>query len=176
MSWFLRSHEWANGDSPIAKKLLRECSCVLFVRMGRGDFLCCGYCHTKQEENKQQQQLQEDWGLVELKLNLCNWEELQNCSDFVTMVSANNNDDDDAPLQQAEEEEEGKKVSLSSMVLQGNMVGALFAAVAHLPEGKRSVETSIQLLQQALEEEGEEDSRIAKRMNALLDTMKKNTL
>lgn len=152
MTWFLRENEWNQGTSRIAKKLL---SCgingesvnkaVLFVRMGRGDFLCCGRCRVAQ--NERSKVAMTDSGLVEVCLELLDWKELQNVDDFTAMTAVfGSNDSDNASLVS----DEVSPFRLARKIIQGNMVGAMGLVLLNVPDCQQSIELGVKQLEIAL--------------------------
>ncbi|CAB9515829.1 Exonuclease mut-7 [Seminavis robusta] len=85
LTWFLRYNEWQDGTSQLGQKLSggKLATSVLFVRMDKGGFLCCGRCRVNQplvEEG------QENGGLAELKLELLDRDKLQSLGYFADMA------------------------------------------------------------------------------------------
>ena len=95
----------ANGDAlPTtfsASRGGRDNNVILFVRMGKGHFLCCGRClvttttsslptklsSVQQEHEEEDDDGREEWDLVKLYLHLLDWDQLQPCSDFRLLVN-----------------------------------------------------------------------------------------
>jgi prolyl-tRNA editing enzyme YbaK/EbsC (Cys-tRNA(Pro) deacylase) len=147
MTWFLRENEWNHGASLLAKKLLGHTEAgttVLFVRMGRGDFLCCGCCAvTQREESEKAEEDVKDWGLVELCLELLDWRSLQRSPLFTSMTSLSTQEPDASSIDVLVEI---SAAELARMVLQGDVVGALSAALTETPEMDRSIARGIEQL------------------------------
>jgi prolyl-tRNA editing enzyme YbaK/EbsC (Cys-tRNA(Pro) deacylase) len=153
MTWFLRENEWNQGTSRIAKKLL-GCGingesvnkAVLFVRMGRGDFLCCGRCRVAQ--NERTNVAVTDRGLVEVCLDLLDWKELQNVEEFTSMTTdmVKSDDSDDASIVI----HEVSPFRLARKIIQGNMVGAMGLVLLNVPESQQSIELGLKQLELAL--------------------------
>jgi hypothetical protein len=158
MTWFLRENEWNQGTSRIAKKLL-ECgvdnatpnTAILFVRMGRGEFLCCGRCRVAQHQDSEAKL--KEYGLEELYLDLLDWEHLQKCVDFTAMASKL--EDREANLSAEFGRNMPSELALSPSQLaekvnQGNLVEAMAMALLEYPENEKSIGFGLQQLTEAL--------------------------
>ena len=97
MTWFLRDNEWQDGNSGLAQKLIGKISsngattkempsAVLFVRMDKGGFLCCGKCQIVLPEIDEGMEDKKDWSLQELLLELVDWDRLKSVADFTEMA------------------------------------------------------------------------------------------
>ena len=173
MSWFLRENEWKDGKSELGQKLLgipkvngngpgADPINVLFVRMGKGDFLCCGTCKVCEGESPQTEG--KDWGLVELHLQLQKWDTLQNCDDFVSMISLE-------PVNGASaDNEKTNEGDVAAMVIEGNVVGAISEAlnVSLVPSAERSIDKGVDLLKTILRTKDDQQAREAL---SILNTM-----
>jgi len=94
LTWYFRDEEWKDGTTSIAQKLLesrtplqRESPRVLFVRFGQGHFICCGPVElsvTDKPTIVKRDKANQD--LVEVKLHLRLWENLQLSPEFVCMT------------------------------------------------------------------------------------------
>lgn len=121
LTWYLREGDWEGGDSDLARKLLGNhyppgtlnknekesmvesapaksagapalsSSVVLFVRIGRGEFLSCGYCDVlvppDQHDTKNNGTERRKWELVQLHLRLLDVERLNESEDFRMLVN-----------------------------------------------------------------------------------------
>jgi len=106
MTWFLRENEWKGGTTKLGKKLLLSQSAgehsvpvVLFVRMEKGHFLCCGRCRTNPAVERECNGNGDDcsqasaaaatpeWQLAQLNLELLAWDRLNSCEDFLNLVN-----------------------------------------------------------------------------------------
>jgi hypothetical protein len=86
LSWFLRDNEWKQGSSHLAKKLLDDATTViLFVRIGKGQFLCCGKCRLEVPKAPDDNDRPE-WNLVQLNLELVDYERLLKVPEFRAMA------------------------------------------------------------------------------------------
>jgi prolyl-tRNA editing enzyme YbaK/EbsC (Cys-tRNA(Pro) deacylase) len=209
MTWYLRENDWNGGTSPLAQKLSgmaqkdlagkasevisnesademstvgRASSVViLFVRMAKGVFLCCGRCRAIALQF-QEAELETfggvnkvgDWGLVQLQLELLDWEKLQPSKDYVDIVQDwLGNEESDArgsanlnkPMIQKPElakvdSEPPKSNTVTEIVLAGNIVGALTVALKQrrVPLKDRSVARGMEALKHELENDASEDS------------------
>lgn len=88
LTWFMKETDWSGGSSQVAGKMAgaeRELV-ALFVRSGRGHYICCGRCSVSQPPQEEQ------WPgrLKALTLGLENWEELCKYADFHRMVFPGN--------------------------------------------------------------------------------------
>ena len=112
MTWFLRGNDWRDGRSGLAQKLVfpvqsdgedetlsetntQDANAVLmlFVRIGNsGNFLCCGRCRAQRPEmssaTKKSNGDASDWELVQLNLELLDYDALLSCEDFMQLVSS----------------------------------------------------------------------------------------
>lgn len=95
LTWFLRESDWKQGASDLAKKLLADTvtgvlqPVVLFVRTGKGHFICCGRCRVATARTGQNSLSNDDtssWDLIQLYLMLQDWSKLLNCKDFHGLV------------------------------------------------------------------------------------------
>jgi len=125
MTFFLRKSEWNDGLSELAEKLSRNgqdsnLPSILFVRIRRGFFICCGRCRVSPKDDDSIDD--RDWGLEELKLELLDWEMLQNSSDFTSMASASSKIKEE---ETSDEEDSGATAlsmqKLARMVLDGDL-------------------------------------------------------
>ncbi|GKY93950.1 hypothetical protein MPSEU_000361900 [Mayamaea pseudoterrestris] len=103
LTWFLRESDWKRGTSPLAKKLCDDVSethassfVVLFVRSRDGNFVCCGHCQVARNESVDIEAAEEsddeiassrDWDLVQLQLNLLDYDALMTKQEFVAMTT-----------------------------------------------------------------------------------------
>ena len=193
MTWYLRSSEWNNGASTLAQKLLQACDDVggqappvpvLFVRMAKGVFLCCGRCravpsgtHEPEDETAQGVNKVGDWGLIQLQLELLDREKLQRSEDFVNMVqswvkrdreeTADKDTESKTNYGVTEERtflqldsESSKMHDLAGFVLDGNIVGAISLALdqASVALDKRSIAMGIKILKHELARDASEQS------------------
>jgi prolyl-tRNA editing enzyme YbaK/EbsC (Cys-tRNA(Pro) deacylase) len=170
LTWFLSEREWDGGSSNIAKKLCGRQGddsslSILFVRMNRGIFLCCGRCRVQPPISSDEKAESTSWPLVRLNLELLDWEKLQTCEDFQKMANHTKIED---PLlvgskvtsTEADDEEEGPKhqqqqdSSLDEMVVSGNVAGAMVKALkqSNVDLQDRSLESGLELLLQDLEQ------------------------
>jgi len=86
LTWFLRENEWKTGSTPFAKKLLDSaCPVFLFVRVGKGHFLCCGRCRVVQDVSNAKNK--KNWDLVKLYLTLLDWKDLSGSPEFLELVN-----------------------------------------------------------------------------------------
>lgn len=164
MTWFLRENEWNQGTSRIAKKLvdsgIADASpnrAILFVRMGRGDFLCCGHCRVSQHQESKAKV--KDWGLEELYLELLDWKHLQNCVDFTSMAFKIEDQDADLSTQLrcdtplpsdlalvGRNDHEISTVMLAEKIIGGNLVDAMALVLLGYPENEKSIGFGLQQL------------------------------
>jgi len=190
LTWYLRKHEWDSGTSALAQKLMHtdadEPSVpLLFVRMAKGMFLCCGRCRAvvpessvPEDETVEGVSKVGDWGLIQLQLELLDQEKLQHSTDFVTMVhnwlgngrDASADGDSDGleaeiaaatdPPATREDSNLTKMHILAEMVLAGNIVGALSLALkqADVPLEERSVVVGFETLKRELAKNASDDS------------------
>ena len=95
LTWFLRESDWKQGASDLAKKLLADTltealqPVILFVRTGKGHFICCGRCRVAIAGTGQNKPTKDDtstWDLIKLYLMLQDWSKLLNCVDFHELV------------------------------------------------------------------------------------------
>ena len=99
LTWFLRSRDWLNGKTDLARKLISspESSIVaLFVRMTNGQFLSCGRCrislpddtniHKDDTGSSSSLDKHTEWGLVQLNLELVDHEALSSIDDFKELI------------------------------------------------------------------------------------------
>jgi hypothetical protein len=94
MTWFLKENEWRGGTTSLAQKLTaqngeKSPAILLFVRSGKGSFVCCGECRIVDldEKDKTSDDPSEAWALVKLHLILTNWSDLQSCYEFRELVN-----------------------------------------------------------------------------------------
>jgi prolyl-tRNA editing enzyme YbaK/EbsC (Cys-tRNA(Pro) deacylase) len=87
LSWFLRDNDWKGGTSKLAKTMTGEDNplVMLFVRRGKGHFLCCGRCRVVEDPNNDPKS--EQWSIVKLYLMLMDWKKLQLIEDFQDLVN-----------------------------------------------------------------------------------------
>ena len=86
LTWFLRENEWKKGSAPFAENLLDPTRPVyLFVRAGKGHFLCCGRCRVVQDVSNTTNK--KNWDLVKLYLTLLDWKDLIGSSEFLALVN-----------------------------------------------------------------------------------------
>lgn len=102
LTWFMRENEWKRGESVIAQKLLPTNgdlpTVVLYIRQGKGNFLCCGRCRCVHLENTRREVGEDiqDWTLVKLHLLLLDWNRLNESRDFRFIVGGvQKNDESD---------------------------------------------------------------------------------
>jgi hypothetical protein len=105
MTWFLKENEWKGGTSSLAQKLTakegeKSPALVLFVRAGKGSFVCCGECRIEDLGEKDKSSVEpiepiEAWALVKVHLILTNWKDLQSCYEFRELVSPSRTHMDD---------------------------------------------------------------------------------
>jgi prolyl-tRNA editing enzyme YbaK/EbsC (Cys-tRNA(Pro) deacylase) len=116
LSWFLRSGEWRDGKTELAQKLLssdperpgkdRGALALLFIRIGKGNFISCGRCSVQTPETADEGQSEfKNWGLVQLNLKLLDYEALTLCSDFMNLVNMGSNKIKDFVDEDADEDE-----------------------------------------------------------------------
>ena len=97
LTWFLRSRDWLDGRTDLAKKLISSpgsSTVALFVRMLNGQFLSCGRCRVSLYDEKTENEDTGDaripssakWGLVQLNLELVDHEALSSCDDFRDLI------------------------------------------------------------------------------------------
>jgi prolyl-tRNA editing enzyme YbaK/EbsC (Cys-tRNA(Pro) deacylase) len=190
MTWYLRKSDWNDGTSYLAQKLIqsnREESespsvPVLFVRMAKGIFLCCGRCRAivdktevPQDEKMEDVHKTGDWGLVQVRLQLLDREKLQSSDEFVSMVkewpdgrgTAKSSVDGDELLTKDDSDKPAKN-AIAEAVLSGDIVGGLSLAVeqASIPPEKRSIKAGLLTLRQQLANDISENA--AKALHALL--------
>ena len=174
MTWFLRESEWNHGTSRIAKKLLdidvdnaKPNRAILFVRMGRGEFLCCGHCRVAQHQESEAKL--KDYGLEELYLDLLDWKQLQNCVDFTSMAVKREDRDPESsteapfPSESVSAGRSNNAVSpsrLAEKVIQGNVVEAMALALLAFPENEKSIGFGLQQLKEALHRANETSQSI----------------
>lgn len=191
MTWYLRDHEWEGGASELAQKLIGPSQSelilgstkvapvvVLFVRMARGMYICCGRCRVVISEIHEKDPSETpERGLVELQLELLDWDMLELSTDFADMVEGwvgpNRNERGDAKssssvnvLESASSEpEEGtndqeKMSAIAEIVLRGNVVGAISLALkrARIPGEERSIEVGVETLKKELMRDGSDVS------------------
>jgi prolyl-tRNA editing enzyme YbaK/EbsC (Cys-tRNA(Pro) deacylase) len=95
LTWFIRGNEWNGGASSLAHKLLgkeedgKSSVIVLFVRSGKGSFICCGRCRVVSLDGKVEEKgdASEEWALVKLHLMLSSWSDLQRYCEFRALVN-----------------------------------------------------------------------------------------
>lgn len=179
MSWFLRDSEWNQGTSSIAEKLLgaggkvvsnnnndeaKQQHAYLFVRMGRGVFLCCGRCRVAQPNSgacmeatsSMEQNSSESWGLVELHLELLDWDLLQVVKDFTSMASSRPPEVTERPSSNTGASE------LVSLVNQGNLVDAMALALPRVPAGEnKSIVQGLEALKEQISAETTPETMVA---------------
>lgn len=196
LTWYLRKHEWSDGKSTLAKKLVHSTDgvagsrnvAVLFVRMNKGMFLCCGRCRAiateigaPEDETVEGVSKVGDWGLIQLQLELLDREKLQESNEFVKMVqnwlgnaSASNDDGSNITLTDAcakdakkrkprNDSKPTRELTLAEEVLTGNVVGALTLALeqSKIAPAERSVDKGIETLKQLLSKDTSEESATA---------------
>jgi 3'-5' exonuclease len=105
LTWFLRENDWKNGRSSLAQKLTSPPTvldtdaatttnasstpplAILFLRLDKGHFLCCGRCCVTAKTEPGVEETAEWGSLVQLYLNLLDWNTLiDTSSDFVELV------------------------------------------------------------------------------------------
>jgi len=90
LTWFLRESDWKGGTTRLSQKLMpqgdNDAFVVLFVRMGKGKFLCCGRCRVAEKNKDDDSSESREWDLVELHLHLLDWDALQESPDFRQLV------------------------------------------------------------------------------------------
>jgi prolyl-tRNA editing enzyme YbaK/EbsC (Cys-tRNA(Pro) deacylase) len=106
ITWFLKENEWRGGTTSLAQKLAakedgeKSPAIVLFVRSGKGSFVCCGEARIVDlsGKDKTSDDESEPWALVKLHLILTNWNALQSCFEFRELVnpSSRANTDDES--------------------------------------------------------------------------------
>jgi hypothetical protein len=190
MTWYLRKSDWNDGTSYLAHKLIQSNQeesespsvPVLFVRMAKGIFLCCGRCRAivdktevPQDETMEDVHKTGDWGLVQVRLQLLDREKLQSSDEFVSMVkewpdgrgTAKSSVDGDELLTKDDSDKPAKN-AIAEAVLSGNIVGGLSLAVeqASIPPEKRSIKAGLLTLRQQLANDISENA--AKALHALL--------
>jgi prolyl-tRNA editing enzyme YbaK/EbsC (Cys-tRNA(Pro) deacylase) len=214
MTWYLKESDWNGGTSVLAQKLTGMAQkdlagkasavisnesademstlgrapsvAILFVRMAKGEFLCCGRCHAFAPRSHEAEletlggvEKVGDWGLVQLQLELFDWEKLQPSEEFVGMVqdwlgngesyvsrkseplAANLNKPMIQKPELAKLDSEPPKINaLTEIVLAGNIVGAMTVALKQrrVPLKDRSVARGMETLKQELENDASEDS------------------
>jgi hypothetical protein len=95
ITWFLKENEWKGGTTSLAQKLAakedgeKSPAIILFVRSGKGSFVCCGECRIVDlgKKDKTSGDPSEPWALVKLHLILTNWNALQSCYEFRELVN-----------------------------------------------------------------------------------------
>lgn len=93
LTWFLRENDWKGGSSPFAEKLTRSVNgrdptVILFVRLGKGHFLCCGRCKVVASPRSELHVAKDpSWTLVKLHLMLMDWKKLYLTPDFQMLVN-----------------------------------------------------------------------------------------
>lgn len=86
LTWFLRENDWQGGTSSLAQKLQAEDGQVfLFVRLGKGQFLCCGRCNISAVEESSGDH--EKWALVKLYVSLLDWKDIRQSQDFLELTN-----------------------------------------------------------------------------------------
>ena len=104
LTWFIRENEWKGGSTNLASKMTRkkndsnDPTCVLFVRVGKGNFICCGRCciNPPSIDDKSLEfhgTTKKNGSLVELQLELLDWPKLRSAPEFVKMVSISDRQD-----------------------------------------------------------------------------------
>jgi hypothetical protein len=106
ITWFLKENEWKGGTTSLARKLAaqedggKSPAIVLFVRSGKGSFVCCGEARIVDVggKDKTSEDESEPSALVKLHLILTNWNDLQSCYEFRELVnpSSRANTDDES--------------------------------------------------------------------------------
>lgn len=178
MTWFLRDNEWNDGTTRIAKKLLgtedgntngahspiSPTGAILFVRMGRKEFLFCGRCRVTEPEDTSAMTEKKDWGLVELHLELQDWDELQSCTDFTSMTTARTERDNEDDVSTVASQHDCSPSRLAALVLEGDVVGAMGLALSNQPpsEQERSIDVGLATLKRIVSQGGDEESSDAK--------------
>ena len=184
MTWYLRKSDWNDGTSYLAQKLIQSNQeesespsvPVLFVRMAKGIFLCCGRCRAivdktqaPQDETVEGVHKTGDWGLVQVRLQLLDREKLQSSDEFVSMVkdwpagrgttpsSVDVNGDESLTI---DDSDKPAMNTLAEAVLSGNIVGGLSLALeqASIPLEKRSIEAGLLTLRQQLANDASENA------------------
>ena len=169
MTWFMRDHEWNGGNSDLGKKLLREGAngvvqknplVLLFVRMGKGDFLCCGPCKVSTSKQTPGEESDvKDWGLVELNLEFLAFDKLMELTDFSSMIYAqevdsNSDGGEDGSIDDISNEASKLEaaVTLLRLVERGDLITAMYLATKHCRDRSRSIGFGLGALKRALEE------------------------
>lgn len=104
LTWFIRENEWKGGSSNLALKMTRkkndskEPSCMLFVRVGKGSFICCGRCCviSPPVDDKNLEiaaSKKKNLSLIELQLELFDWQKLRHVPEFVSMAFISGRED-----------------------------------------------------------------------------------
>ena len=172
ITWFMRDHEWNGGTSELAKKLLGNGTngdridplAMLFVRMGKGEFLSCGRCIvspvSSTDMNGDQLGGSKDWGQVQLNLELLAFKKLEDLEDFSSMIHAQNVDSNaergDSPdtggvheIVIAATNMEFEQ-TLLRLVEDGDLISAIYLATKHCREKSRSLGFGLDTLRQSL--------------------------
>jgi hypothetical protein len=185
MTWYLRKNEWNDGTSSLARKLMLAGDgevgdppfvAILFVRMAKGVFLCCGRCRaiptgSHQPENEVIDGVRKasDWGLFQLQLELLDRGKLKDSGDFIKMVcnwlgngrdsdieSSNMSHNRGKTNQDLPGPRRGAKANemhtLADVVLSGNIVGGMNLALKrrNVPLDERSIVMGMEILKQEL--------------------------
>jgi hypothetical protein len=223
MTWYLRENDWNGGTSTLAQKLagvaqrdlaekasdrisnasietsnivMASSVAILFVRMAKGVFLCCGRCRAIAPQSQEAEfetsrgvNKVGDWGLVQLQLKLLDWGKLEPSQDFCDIVQGwlgNENESDTSSSfesrtadQPAIPKMEPVKLNtkppmihtLAEIVLSGNIVGALCVALKQrrVPLEDRSIAAGMDALKKELANDASEDSRKALQLLQGLD-------
>ena len=164
MTWFMRDHEWNRGTSELATKLQgginNDVLVLLFVRMGKGDFLCCGPCKISVSEVIGDESDVKDWSLVQLNLELLAFEKLKGLQDFTSMVLA---DEIDSNSEEGESRDEGtidemtnekSKMEIAQALLRlvddGDLISAMYLASKNQRDKSRSIRSGLDTLRSTL--------------------------
>lgn len=172
LTWFLRPNDWLDGTTSVGKKLIQSERYyeppILFVRMGRGFFLCCGRVTVVEETDPEDK----DWGLVGFRLCLLDWGRLQDSADFVRMThlleSGNEEFGFDSDSSHSDENSSLSQ-QLANLILKGDVVGAMTMALKDRSKRGRSIEAGLVALKNQLTTEDGADCRTVTEAKKVLE-------
>ena len=170
MTWFMRDYEWNGGNSRLGKKLLGKGTygvaqknplVLLFVRMGKGDFLCCGPCivSISKKTTSSEEADVKDWGLVELELEFLAFDKLMELTDFSSMIYAQEVDSNSDVGEEGSIDDisnEASKleaaVNMLQLVERGDLITAMYLATKDCWDKSRSISFGLGAVKRVLAE------------------------
>jgi len=139
LTWYIRKKDWNNGNSEVAKLLLGShsnngsqtddsvesisipSSVVLFVRVGSGDFVCCGSCTATEANDYSSSKL------AKLNLRLNDWHKMKDTAAFSKLLG--DLVPRTKPALSSEDDPSVFRKNLAQVIVDGNMVGAFGMAL-----------------------------------------------